>query len=785
MKWYVVLVAALVGCGPDQGGGVGGGGFNRDAGADFSMFGNSCDKPPPDTDGDGISDHDEGADETPPRDTDHDGTPDFKDPDSDGDGIPDAIEGRNGNPCTPPVDSDSDGKPDFRDLDSDSATDSTVPDSEEAGLDPTHPVDTNGDGKPDYLDADDDGDGILDQFEMTAQGQSVAAITRASAPDTDGDNIPDYLDTDSDGDTIRDADEGLVDTDGDLTPNYRDLDSDNDCIPDALEAGDSNPATPPVDTDGDGAPDFEDRDSDNEGLTDGKEDLNCNGVVDPCETDRTRADTDGDGVTDLIEVQGCAIKTPAVQAATNCQCDGSKNDQSPLTHGDFVFVVDYQKPPAPTLETLNLGTDVSQADVIFALDSTGSMQKSLSNLATKLAGYVPSLHMKVKSVAIGVVEFKDYGDNFVVRYDHRIETVDTTAGLQSVTSVLSGLTASGGGDYPEAGWSALYAIAGGGPIPNGAYQIAFNPAATYPPAGMFPGESQGTISGAGFRAGSVPIVVTVTDANWHDAYGVAANGDEDGIEDYTFDSKIFGTPSRAMTLQRLQALNAHVMGLAGYGMGAEIGGDPKQRARRLAQDTGAVVQPKDFGAVGVRPPGCDILKCCTGKDGASEDPIAGTCPLSFSFDDANGSGVSESVISGIVALANGLKFDIHVVATDVDPGTVDNFVLKLVPNLSGLAGAANCITFTPSPLLDNFSGPKAAPGPDGTLDTFPGIGGGNQICFDVTPKMNNTVPNTSDPQFFRAQLQVKGLAGGNTVNLGTPRDVFFLVPPVIKNGPIN
>jgi hypothetical protein len=95
-----------------------------------------------------------------------------------------------------------------------------------------------------------------------------------------------------------------------------------------------------------------------------------------------------------------------------------------------------------------------------------------------------------------------------------------------------------------------------------------------------------------------------------------------------------------------------------------------------------------------------------------------------------------------------------------------------------------CITMTPSPLQDNFSGPKAGAGGDGTLDTFPGIGGGLKICFDVIPKMNTSVMNTDQPQFFHALLQVKGVAGGNTVNLGVPRDVFFLVPPKIKNGPI-
>jgi hypothetical protein len=771
----------FAGCGPDSG--TIGKPFNRDAGPDFSNLGVMCVHPPPDTDGDGISDHSEGADESPPRDTDHDGVPDFMDPDSDNDGIPDAIEGRNGNPCTPPVDTDGDGKPDFQDWDSDSPTDSTVPDKEEAGPDPTNPVDTDGDGLPDYADLDNDGDGITDQFELTGDGMAVAATTRASAPDTDQDGIPDYLDTDSDGDTILDADEGLVDTDGDLTPNYRDLDSDGDCVPDIIEAGDTDPKTRPVDTDMDGAPDFEDRDTDNDGLTDDKEDKNCNGVVDACETDRLKTDTDGDGVNDLIEVQDCAVKSVAVQMAEMCQCDGSNPNASPLTHGDFVFVVDYMMPPVPQLETLNLSTDVSQADVVFSLDSTGSMGQALHNLAVNLSGLVPKAQARVKSLAMGVVDFKDFGDTYVVNYDYRVTTVNTMPGIMAVQNVLSGLAAGGGGDYPEAGWEALYAIAGGPAINVAGYSstLPLNIAPNPIPAG----ESQGSVGGAAFRPGSVPIVVTATDASWHDAPNVAASG-ENGIADYGAAEN--GVPSRASAISRLQALNAHVMALAGINGGAEPGGNPKGHGQQVALDTGAVVSPADFSdpVTGARPAGCSVLQCCTGISGAGEAPLAsGLCPLSYTFDDTNGNGVSDSVVSGIVALANGLKFDIHVVAADVDPGTVDNFIAKLVPNLSGVAGAAMCITMTPSPLQDNFTGPKALPGPDATLDTFPGIGGGKQICFDVTPRENTTVMNTEEPQFFRAQLQVKGVNGASTVNLGTPRDVFFLVPPVIKNGPIN
>jgi len=766
MNRAAVLVCAclLVACGPQQGSTHTGGNGVPDGG-----YGPECSTPPKDSDGDGIADVDEGKDESPPRDSDGDGTPDYLDSDSDGDGIPDAVEGGNANPCMAPVDTDSDGKPDFVDLDSDDANDATVADREEAGPDPTHPVDTDGDGIPDFRDDDNDGDGIVDIIELTAQGAVVAANKLANAPDTDGDGVPDFLDTDADGDGIPDAVDGAVDTDNDLVANYRDLDSDGDCIPDAMEGS--------ADTDNDGSPDFADTDSDNDGLVDGKEDANCNGAVDACETDRKKADSDGDGVSDLVEAADCSAKPPAQQ--TVCKCDGSDPASSPLTHGDFVFVVDYNMPPTPTSETLNLATDVSQADVIFSIDTTGSMGAALNNLKSNLASVAATVQMKVKSVAMGVVDFLDFGDVHVVKYDYRNTTVSTAGGLSALQTALNALTLGDGGDLPESGWEALYSIAGGPALNVNGWISTFN-LATTPPNPVPAGETQGTVGGAGFRAGSVPIIVTVSDAEWHDAPGTPTSG-ENGLNDYG--SAENGVPTRATAIMRAQSLNAHIVGIAGHGGSAM----PNARARMLATAiaTGAVVLPADFGPVGTRPANCAITQCCTGDSGAGEAPQAnGTCPLDFSFDDTNGNGVGSAVASGIIALANGLKFDIHVEAADVDPMTVDNFMLKLVPNLSGAGPAAMCITMTPSPLQDNFTGPKAAMGGDGVLDTFPGIGGGQQVCFDVIPKMNTTVMNTEQPQIFHAQLFVKGVAGGATVNLGTPRDVFFLVPPKIKNGPI-
>ncbi|MEZ4462201.1 MAG: hypothetical protein R3E66_21270, partial [bacterium] len=115
-----------------------GGDFGMDAGMDAEM-----DMEPDvvltgDSDGDGISDAEEGA---PGRDTDGDQTPDYLDEDSDNDGYLDA---------------------------------------DEAGLDPANPRDSDLDGRPDYIDRDSDNDGLADAVEAANGADPLD-------PDTDDD----------------------------------------------------------------------------------------------------------------------------------------------------------------------------------------------------------------------------------------------------------------------------------------------------------------------------------------------------------------------------------------------------------------------------------------------------------------------------------------------------------------------------------------------------------------------------------------------------------------------
>src|ERR1044071_851423 len=97
----------------------------------------------------------------------------------------------------------------------------------------------------------------------------LALVLHGCASNSGGDDTGSAEDADGDG--ISDVDEGRdqnIDTDGDGTPDYLDDDSDGDGIPDYREAGDVDPATPPVDSDSDGKPNFQDTDSDDNGRDD-------------------------------------------------------------------------------------------------------------------------------------------------------------------------------------------------------------------------------------------------------------------------------------------------------------------------------------------------------------------------------------------------------------------------------------------------------------------------------------------------------------------------------------
>ncbi len=614
----------------------------------------------PDADGDGIPDQYEGRSSN--LDTDHDGTPDYLDTDSDGDGVPDSLEG--GNPNGAPVDTDGDGTPDFQDLDADG---NGIPDSVEGAADPDH------DGRPNADDRDNDGDLIDDATEIGPDPTMPI--------DFDHDGTPDYLDTDSDNDTIGDRDESTVDTEGDGIPDRHDLDSDGDGLTDAMEAGDADVATPPVDSDHDGVFDFRDTDSDNDGLSDASELMSG--------TSATNADSDGDGVSDLVEVASGTSPT-------------DPND-SPRTRGNFVFVEPYMMPASPTHDTLDFATSIRSADVYFLIDTTGSMSSSINSVQTSLStpstGIIAQIRSMIPDTNFGVGDFKDYGDLYLFQNDTSI-TADAALAQAGVNT----LTATGGGDEPEADVPSLYAVASG---------MGVTSMPSIPPRTGCPG---GTFGYPCFRNGSVPIVVLVTDAHFHN--GRTGSNPYPGYTDYE-------TMLPAITANHIRVIGVAV---TSFGSGPAVSFEDLQG---IASDSGAV--------------------------------DAGGAPL---VSQTSGGAVSAAVIDQVRTLSTSTHFDISTQFTDDASDAVDTWVAFVDHIEANTAG-------------DSTRGCAARAANDtdgdGILDTFPGVPAGERVCFDIFVKQNTTVMPTAVPQLLDATIDVLG--DGFTVL--DSRQVFFLVPPVI------
>ena len=648
-----------------------------------------------DTDGDGIPDDVEGD-----GDIDGDGIPNFEDDDSDGDGIPDSEEVLD--------DLDGDGLPGFLDTDSDG---DGFDDAEEGT------GDTDGDGDPDFNDTDADGDTIPDDFE--------------GGDDPDGDGIPNRLDTDSDGDNILDVYEGTADRDEDDIPNYLDLDSDDDGHPDADEYG-RVPGSDerPVSSDIDRFPDFLDFDSDGDGLLDENE-LGC-----PESTERTLADSDGDEFSDLLEVA-------FAEEGINQACDP---DEDITDDVDFYFELPFGSDDADELDFL---VGVRRADVSFNMDTTGSMGGEISALQTSLTSSIfPSLAAEIENVAYAFAQWDDFPCDFYGGGADRpfILRQRVTTDIAAATAGVMSLERHGGGDYFESGFEAIYQTCTGfgrdEPGCPGVEVVPFDPE-----IGYVEGVADGEIGGVGFREGSLPIIVHITDAPSH------AKGDSDGYP--------YGA-SRNEAFAAMRAIGARLIGVAS---GSDAQADLTEMAIRAGSvvPTCAWTDPVD----GTRPGGCLDGMCCTGSSGSGRPPEAdGTCPLVYDIA-SSGAGLSDSVVEGIRALINFSAFDL---TTRVRPDeevledrSIDTsrFVDSVIP-LSGEAPPTGCAE---DPIIVDRD-------EDGIDDHFLGVVPGSSLTFAINVS-NTHVEHTFEPQVFTAFIDVVQ-QGGAVLDTQL---VTVLVPP--------
>jgi len=88
-------------------------------------------------------------------------------------------------------------------------------------------------------------------------------------------------------------------------------------------------------------------------------------------------------------------------------------------------------------------------DIVFVFDSTSSMASFLTQVKFKIANLIATFKKLVPTSRIGLVTYRDVGDDFVTK-KHPL-----THGNQSLQAFLSGIDPVGGGDWEEAVGEAL------------------------------------------------------------------------------------------------------------------------------------------------------------------------------------------------------------------------------------------------------------------------------------------------------------------------------------------
>jgi len=387
---------------------------------------------------------------------------------------------------------------------------------------------------------------------------------------------------------------------------------------------------------------------------------------------------------------------------------------------DFFFVVPFNEDPDPKSDVLKFSTNIKQADVVFSMDTTGSMQGSINNLKTALQGsLLAQLQAAIPNVGLAIVDFKDFGDPWVVNVRQRMTTT-----LSLAQAAVGAMSASGGGDTPEASIASMQYILTG---------QANNGIPAYTPS------APGTFGAVEFRPGSVPVIVNITDAAWHDPSGNANMA--------TLTAAFNNAKAKFVQITNSSAFS---------------GAAPEGQANTLSDATSSNVPPSAFGTVA----GCGAGQCCTGNGGAGRAPSGpgGTCRLNFLSQDGNG--VSGGIVQAISAIAVGTTFDVKAVASNDPKNAKGVDATKFIKALRAMdeGNAANGCPVAPAKDSDG----------DGIKDTFTGVKAGTPVCFEVIPNKNTVVGAELDPQFFNAFVDVIGVPGNLPLD---KRSVLFLVPP--------
>jgi hypothetical protein len=606
-------------------------------------------------------------------------------------------------------------------------------------------VDTDGDTIPDSEDLDSDADGIPDSYEAGDSDPLTSPV------DSDFDGTPDFRDLDADDDTIRDSDEGVADVDGDGIPNYRDLDSDGDYLQDFFEAGDADLGTGPVDHDGDTVADYLDDDSDGDTISDLDEsniDTGEDGSYDYLNTD-----SDSDTIPDREEAGDYDLSTPP----DNCDDDTLPNyrdtdsdndgiaDASEAAYGtdrcnadtdgdgvtDLVEIAYGSNPLNPGDSPRTHGDFVFEVPyneapiptvdtLVFSTDLQMAdvffTMDSSGSMSGEIANLRDTLRTTVVPGILAAIPDVWFGVGRFEECDPSYCSNDM-AMLQAQTDNIT---------LVENAIASMTNLCGGWePYTNNIYGIATGNVSIFSHwNGVHPLSwtctPPGSIGWPCFRPGAVPIVVQFGDESFSEALSYC-----DPVQ------------SRAAAYNALNSINGKYIGVNS--------GSSRADMIQIANGSGSV--------------------------------DSGGSPLVFDVS-STGSGLGTQVVDAVDILANQVAIRVDAIASD-DPSDLVNAVTAFINSIhTNTSGTSIWDPILGTMRICTSGVPTATPGTPPTTDYFSAVLPGVPVCFDIFPKMNVTVAPTTDPQIFRAIVDVIG-------NGFTPldsRDVYFLVPPVIPGG---
>jgi hypothetical protein len=90
---------------------------------------------------------------------------------------------------------------------------------------------------------------------------------------------------------------------------------------------------------------------------------------------------------------------------------------------------------------------IADLDLVFVVDTTGSMRRELADLQANLVGIISILSRLAGSLRIGFVAFKDHGEAYLTR-EYSLQRMNEAHAAELV-GFVNGLRADGGGDDPE------------------------------------------------------------------------------------------------------------------------------------------------------------------------------------------------------------------------------------------------------------------------------------------------------------------------------------------------